>query len=56
MPVSLKSKLVDKIYLFLAPRILGKEGLSWCGELGIENLMDTINFKITRIEQLNLIC
>jgi diaminohydroxyphosphoribosylaminopyrimidine deaminase/5-amino-6-(5-phosphoribosylamino)uracil reductase len=47
----LKSKLVDKIYLFLAPRILGKEGLSWCGELGIENLMDTINFKI--IEQLN---
>ena len=49
----LKSKLVDKIYLFLAPRILGKEGLSWCGELGIENLLDTLNFKITSIEQLN---
>ena len=49
----LKSKLVDKIYLFLAPRVLGNEGLSWCGELGIENLMDTLNFKIIRIEQLN---
>ena len=50
----LKSKLVDKIYLFLAPRVLGNEGLSWCGELGIENLMDTLNFSIIRIEQLNL--
>ena len=49
----LKSKLVDKIYLFLAPRVLGNEGLSWCGELGIENLMDTLNFRIIRIEQLN---
>ncbi len=49
----LKSKLIDKIYLFLAPRVLGNEGLSWCGELGIENLMDTLNFKIIRIEQLN---
>ena len=48
----LKSKLIDKIYLFLAPRVLGNEGLSWCGELGIENLMDTLNFKIIRIEQL----
>ena len=49
----LKSKLFDKIYLFLAPRVLGNEGLSWCGELGIENLMDTLNFKIIRIEQMN---
>ena len=49
----LKSKLVDKIYLFLAPRVLGNEGLSWCGELGIENLMDTLNFKIIRTKQLN---
>ena len=49
----LKSKLVNKIYLFLAPRVLGNEGLSWCGELGIENLMDTLNFKIIRIEPLN---
>ena len=49
----LKSKLVDKIYLFLAPRVLGNEGLSWCGALGIENLMDTLNFRIIRIEQLN---
>ena len=49
----LKSKLVDKIYLFLAPRVLGNEGLSWCGELGIENLIDTLNFKIIRIKQLN---
>ena len=49
----LKSKLVDKIYLFLAPRILGNEGLSWCGELEIESLMDTLNYKIIRIEQLN---
>jgi diaminohydroxyphosphoribosylaminopyrimidine deaminase/5-amino-6-(5-phosphoribosylamino)uracil reductase len=49
----LKSNLVDKIYLFLAPRVLGNEGLSWCGELGIENLMDTLNFTIIKIEQLN---
>ena len=49
----LKSKLVDKIYLFLAPRILGDEGLSWCGALGIEKLIDTLNFKIVRTEILD---
>ena len=49
----LKSKLVDKIYLFLAPRILGDEGLSWCGALGIEKLIDTLNFKIIRTEILD---
>lgn len=49
----LKSKFVDKIYLFVAPRILGDEGLSWCGALGIENLIDTLNFKIVRTEILD---
>jgi diaminohydroxyphosphoribosylaminopyrimidine deaminase/5-amino-6-(5-phosphoribosylamino)uracil reductase len=49
----LKAKLVNKIYLFLAPRVLGNDGLSWCGSLGIESLADTLNFKISRTVQLN---
>jgi diaminohydroxyphosphoribosylaminopyrimidine deaminase/5-amino-6-(5-phosphoribosylamino)uracil reductase len=33
-----RSGLVDRIALFVAPRVLGAEGLAWCGPLGISRL------------------
>ncbi|HDD35572.1 MAG TPA: bifunctional diaminohydroxyphosphoribosylaminopyrimidine deaminase/5-amino-6-(5-phosphoribosylamino)uracil reductase RibD [Candidatus Desulfofervidus auxilii] len=41
----LKQKLVDKIYFFYAPKIVGREHLSMVGELGISSLKKAIQFK-----------
>jgi len=35
----LRAGLVDRVALFVAPRVLGAEGLSWCGRLGLGGLM-----------------
>jgi len=40
----LKEKLVDKIYYFLSPKILGK-GLDSFGDLGIRKISDTITLR-----------
>jgi diaminohydroxyphosphoribosylaminopyrimidine deaminase/5-amino-6-(5-phosphoribosylamino)uracil reductase len=34
----LRAGLVDRIALFIAPRVLGAEGLAWCGPLGLDRL------------------
>ena len=34
----LKAGLVDRIALFIAPRLLGAESLDWCGPLGLRGL------------------
>jgi len=34
----LRARLVDRIALFVAPRVLGAEGLGWCGALGLGDL------------------
>jgi diaminohydroxyphosphoribosylaminopyrimidine deaminase/5-amino-6-(5-phosphoribosylamino)uracil reductase len=33
-----RAGLVDRIALFIAPRLLGAEGLDWCGKLGLGGL------------------
>jgi diaminohydroxyphosphoribosylaminopyrimidine deaminase/5-amino-6-(5-phosphoribosylamino)uracil reductase len=33
-----RAGLVDRVALFVAPRMLGAEGLSWCGALGLKRL------------------
>lgn len=45
---SLKDGIVDKIVIFYAPRILGKEGLPMIERLGIRRLKDAVS--LTRLE------
>ncbi len=42
----LKMKIVDKISLFIAPKIIGEDGLSSIGSLDIENVKDSLKLKI----------
>jgi diaminohydroxyphosphoribosylaminopyrimidine deaminase/5-amino-6-(5-phosphoribosylamino)uracil reductase len=46
----LKEKLVDKIYYFLSPRILGK-GLDSFGDLGIKKILDSITLRDCEIKR-----
>lgn len=40
---AIKQGVVDKVAIFLAPKLLGKEGLPMIGELGIKRLADAIH-------------
>lgn len=46
------AKLVDKLYLFISPKIIGNEGLSWIGDLNIRNITDSIQIKKMNFEVL----
>ncbi len=49
----IKSRCVNNIALFLAPKIFGdQEALSWCGNLNINNLEDILQTKILSITPL----
>lgn len=42
----IKTKKVDRFSIFIAPKILGKEGISSIGNLNIENIKDAYNFHL----------
>lgn len=42
----LKNSLVDKISLFVAPKIIGEDGITSIGILGIENIKDSLKLKV----------
>ncbi len=49
---ALKSQIVNKVTIFYAPRILGREGINMIGELGIKSVKNSLgleNVKIKRI-------
>lgn len=48
----LKQKLVDKIYCFVAPKILG-EGLSVFGDLGIMRISEAFSLKTTEFQKID---
>ena len=41
----IKEKLVDKIILFQAPKIIGDDGISWMRELHIKSMQEAITFQ-----------
>ncbi|MEW6685978.1 MAG: bifunctional diaminohydroxyphosphoribosylaminopyrimidine deaminase/5-amino-6-(5-phosphoribosylamino)uracil reductase RibD [Candidatus Edwardsbacteria bacterium] len=49
---ALKARLVDKIYLFIAPKILGGEHLSVVGDLGIKSLRTCIKLSNLKVKKL----
>jgi len=46
----LKNRLVDKVYYFLSPKILGK-GLEAFGDLGINRIKDSLNLKDVELKR-----
>lgn len=49
----LKSNCVDKVALFLAPKIIGgQNSLSWCGNLDLNNLCNVLKLEISSITSL----
>ncbi|MCJ7498249.1 MAG: bifunctional diaminohydroxyphosphoribosylaminopyrimidine deaminase/5-amino-6-(5-phosphoribosylamino)uracil reductase RibD [candidate division Zixibacteria bacterium] len=46
----IRNKLVDKVYYFLAPKILGK-GLETFGDLGVNRIKDSLNLKDVEIKR-----
>lgn len=46
----LQAGLVDKVYLFQAPILLGAEGLTWTGDLGVERVTEAIRLYDIRYE------
>ena len=49
----LKSKSVDHLALFMAPKIIGgQDSLSWCGDLNVENVNDASQLEISSITPL----
>jgi len=49
----IKMGLVDKIYQFIAPKILGNTGKSWADKSFAENINYTLNFKIYDVKFLS---
>jgi diaminohydroxyphosphoribosylaminopyrimidine deaminase/5-amino-6-(5-phosphoribosylamino)uracil reductase len=50
--LALKSGIVDKVVFFYAPRVLGAEGLSMIGKLGISRVSDSLNVEKVKITKL----
>tara|TARA_B100000315_G_scaffold73479_1_gene67070 strand:- start:268 stop:924 length:657 start_codon:yes stop_codon:yes gene_type:complete len=49
----LKSKSVDHLALFMAPKIIGgQDSLSWCGDLNVDNVNDACQLGISSITPL----
>lgn len=46
----IRNKLVDKVYYFLAPKIIGK-GLETFGDLGINRIKDSLNLKDVELKR-----
>ena len=49
---ALKSKIVDKLVFFYAPKIVGSDGISMIGELGIPTIKKSIEIKDIRTKKI----
>ncbi|QSQ14617.1 bifunctional diaminohydroxyphosphoribosylaminopyrimidine deaminase/5-amino-6-(5-phosphoribosylamino)uracil reductase RibD [Myxococcus landrumensis] len=47
----LREHLADELALFLAPKLLGREGLSWAGDLGVKEMTQALSVKDLTFEQ-----
>lgn len=48
----LRDKLADELALFLAPKLIGSQGISWSGELGVKLMSQALQLKDVSFEQL----
>lgn len=50
--LALRSGIVDKVVFFYAPRVLGAEGLSMVGNLGVSRIKDSLGIERVKIRKL----
>ncbi|MGH7851440.1 MAG: bifunctional diaminohydroxyphosphoribosylaminopyrimidine deaminase/5-amino-6-(5-phosphoribosylamino)uracil reductase RibD [Thermodesulfobacteriota bacterium] len=50
--LALKSGIVDKVVFFYAPRVIGAEGLSMVGKLGVSRIKDSLGIERVKIRKL----
>lgn len=48
----LRERLADELALFLAPKLIGSQGISWSGELGVKLMSQALQLKDVTFEQL----
>ncbi|MDY7229933.1 bifunctional diaminohydroxyphosphoribosylaminopyrimidine deaminase/5-amino-6-(5-phosphoribosylamino)uracil reductase RibD [Hyalangium rubrum] len=48
----LRDRLADELALFLAPKLIGSQGLSWAGDLGVKVMAEALTLKNATFEQL----
>jgi diaminohydroxyphosphoribosylaminopyrimidine deaminase/5-amino-6-(5-phosphoribosylamino)uracil reductase len=48
----LREKLADELVLFLAPKLVGSQGLSWSGDLGVKVMSQALQLKNVSFERL----
>jgi diaminohydroxyphosphoribosylaminopyrimidine deaminase/5-amino-6-(5-phosphoribosylamino)uracil reductase len=48
----LRERLADELALFLAPKLIGSQGLSWSGELGVKVMSQALSVKNVTFERL----
>lgn len=49
----LKENLVDKFYFFIAPKIIGADGISAIGRMGIEKIDEALNLKDVEVSKIS---
>ncbi len=49
----LKENLVDKFYFFIAPKIIGTDGISAIGRMGIEKIDEVLNLKDVEVSKIS---
>ena len=49
----LKENLVDKFYFFIAPKIIGSDGISAIGSMGIEKINEVLNLKDVEVSKIS---
>ncbi|MFY2557272.1 bifunctional diaminohydroxyphosphoribosylaminopyrimidine deaminase/5-amino-6-(5-phosphoribosylamino)uracil reductase RibD [Corallococcus terminator] len=47
----LREHLADELALFLAPKLLGRQGMSWAGDLGVKEMTQALSVKDLTFEQ-----
>ena len=48
----LEQDLFDELWLFVAPKLAGGEGVTWSGELGIKRMADAKGLVVNAVERL----
>jgi diaminohydroxyphosphoribosylaminopyrimidine deaminase / 5-amino-6-(5-phosphoribosylamino)uracil reductase len=49
----LKAQLADELLLYVAPKLLGADGLSWVGPLGLSRMADALDVQVEEVTRLD---
>ena len=48
----LDAKLFDELHVFIAPKLVGGEGITWSGNLGIEQMANALKLELNAVERI----